>query len=79
VTKYAKASSVRVQIAQLNGNAKVVVSDDGVGGADPLRGSGLRGLADRLSALDGTLAVESPPGAGTCIRAEIPLGLGWDE
>jgi signal transduction histidine kinase len=79
VTKYAKASLVRVQIAQLNGNATVEVSDDGVGGADPLRGSGLRGLADRLSALDGTLAVESPPGEGTCIRAEIPLGLGWDE
>jgi PAS domain S-box-containing protein len=79
VTKYANASSVRVQISQLNGSAMVEVSDDGVGGADPERGSGLRGLADRLSALRGTLSVESPPGAGTCIRAEIPLGVGWDE
>ena len=79
VAKYANASSVRVQIAQSNGSARVEVSDDGVGGADPERGSGLRGLADRLSALNGTLAVESPPGAGTCIRAEIPLGVGWDE
>jgi signal transduction histidine kinase len=79
VTKYANASSVRVQISQQNGSAMVEVSDNGVGGADPERGSGLRGLADRLSALRGTLSVESPPGAGTCIRAEIPLGVGWDE
>jgi signal transduction histidine kinase len=79
VTKYANASSVRVQISQLNGSAMVEVSDNGVGGADPERGSGLRGLSDRLSALRGTLTVESPPGAGTCIRAEIPLGVGWDE
>jgi PAS domain S-box-containing protein len=79
VTKYANASVVRVHIAQLNGSAMVEVSDDGVGGADPERGSGLRGLADRLSALRGTLSIESPPGAGTCIRAEIPLGVGWDE
>jgi signal transduction histidine kinase len=79
VTKYANASAVRVQISQLNGSAMVEVSDNGVGGADPERGSGLRGLADRLSALRGTLSVESPPGAGTCIRAEIPLGVGWDE
>jgi PAS domain S-box-containing protein len=79
VTKYANASAVRVHISQLNGSAMVEVSDNGVGGADPERGSGLRGLADRLSALRGTLSIESPPGAGTCIRAEIPLGVGWDE
>jgi signal transduction histidine kinase len=79
ITKYANASAVRVQISQVNGSALVEVSDDGVGGADPERGSGLRGLSDRLSALRGTLSVESPPGAGTCIRAEIPLGVGWDE
>jgi signal transduction histidine kinase len=52
----------------------VEVSDDGVGGADPTRGSGLRGLADRVEALDGVLHVESAPGAGTKIRAEIPCG-----
>jgi signal transduction histidine kinase len=79
VTKYAEAQSVRVHIAQLNGHALVEVSDDGVGGADPARGSGLRGLADRLSALNGTLEVDSPPGVGTCIRAEIPIEVGWNE
>jgi PAS domain S-box-containing protein len=79
VAKYAQAQSVRVEISQLNGHALVEVSDDGVGGADPTRGSGLRGLADRLSALNGTLEVESPPGEGTCIRAEIPIEVGWNE
>jgi signal transduction histidine kinase len=48
------------------------VTDDGVGGADPTRGSGLEGLEDRVEALDGTFAVESPPGGGTRIRATIP-------
>jgi PAS domain S-box-containing protein len=73
VTKYAQASAVTVTVDCSNGNAVVVVADDGVGGADPERGSGLRGLADRLASLDGKLAVESPPGAGTRVRAEIPL------
>ena len=54
-----------------NGQATIEVSDDGVGGADPLRGTGLRGLADRVEALDGTLAVESN-GSGTCVSAVIP-------
>ena len=49
------------------------IRDDGVGGADVAGGSGLRGLEDRVGALDGTLEVESPPGAGTLIRARIPL------
>src|SRR5918999_2745747 len=53
--------------------AYVEVADDGVGGADPGRGSGLRGLADRISALDGTLVLSSPEGAGTLLRAEIPV------
>jgi signal transduction histidine kinase len=51
----------------------VVVADDGVGGADPTRGSGLRGLTDRVEALDGLLEVESSPGRGTRITAVIPL------
>ena len=51
----------------------VEVADDGVGGADAARGSGLRGLADRVAALDGTLSLESPAGRGTRLRAEIPL------
>jgi signal transduction histidine kinase len=50
----------------------VSVTDDGVGGADPARGSGLRGLAARVEALNGQLDVDSAPGRGTRIRAEIP-------
>ena len=73
VTKYAQASSVKVTVEQANGCALVEVADDGVGGADPARGSGLRGLADRVASLNGKLAIDSPPGAGTRVRAEIPL------
>jgi len=73
VTKYAQASAVEVTVERQNGIAVVEVADDGVGGADPLRGSGLRGLADRVASLSGRLDVESPPGAGTRVRAEIPL------
>ena len=72
VAKYARASAVAVSVTQLNGSAVVEVADDGVGGADPTRGSGLRGLADRVESLDGRLQVESSPGSGTKIRAEIP-------
>jgi signal transduction histidine kinase len=73
VAKYAGASSVSVRVARANGRAVVEVADDGVGGADPAVGTGLRGLADRVSALDGNLDVVSPPRRGTRIRAEIPL------
>jgi PAS domain S-box-containing protein len=73
VAKYAQASTVRVRVEQLNGYALVEVADDGVGGADPSTGSGLRGLADRVAALDGRLEVESPAGEGTRIRAAIPV------
>jgi PAS domain S-box-containing protein len=72
VAKYAEASAVKVRVAQENGFAVVEVSDDGVGGADPSGGSGLRGLTDRVEALEGRLAIESSPGAGTRLRAEIP-------
>jgi PAS domain S-box-containing protein len=74
VAKYAEASSVAVSIATVNGHAVVEIADDGVGGADPTRGSGLRGLVDRVEALDGRLHVESPRGQGTRIRVEIPCG-----
>jgi signal transduction histidine kinase len=73
VTKYAQASLVKVTVGRTNGYALVEVADDGVGGADPTRGSGLRGLSDRLASLSGKLDVDSPPGAGTRVRAEIPL------
>jgi PAS domain S-box-containing protein len=72
VTKYARASEVRVRVAANEASVFVEVSDDGAGGADPAAGSGLRGLADRVEALGGSLAVESPAGAGTSLRAEIP-------
>jgi PAS domain S-box-containing protein len=73
VAKYAQATSARVAIAFADGTVLAEVADDGVGGADTASGSGLRGLADRLDALGGTLEVESPPGAGTTIRARAPL------
>jgi signal transduction histidine kinase len=73
VAKYAQASEVTVSVRRANGIALVDVVDDGVGGADPGRGSGLRGLADRLEALNGVLRVESPPAGGTRVRAEIPV------
>jgi PAS domain S-box-containing protein len=73
ITKYAHASKVRVRVAASDRSVLVEVSDDGVGGADPAAGSGLRGLADRLEALGGSLEVASPAGAGTSLRAEIPL------
>jgi signal transduction histidine kinase len=72
VAKYAHASRVRVRVTQADGLAVVDVDDDGVGGADPTCGSGLRGLADRIHALDGRLELESPQGRGTHLHAEIP-------
>jgi signal transduction histidine kinase len=70
--KHASAAAATVRIGRANGTAVVEVSDDGVGGADPTRGSGLRGLVDRLAALDGALEVESPTGGGTRVQARIP-------
>jgi signal transduction histidine kinase len=63
-----------VTVARRNGDLTVEVADDGVGGADVARGSGLRGLEDRLAALDGTLSLDSPAGRGTRLRAKIPCG-----
>jgi signal transduction histidine kinase len=73
VAKYAHASSATVSIGRANGSATVIVADDGVGGADPTAGSGLRGLAARVEALRGRLEVDSPPGGGTRITAQIPV------
>ena len=72
VAKYASASSATVSIRRSNGCATVTVFDDGVGGADPAKGSGLRGLAARVEALNGHLDVDSAPDRGTRIKAEIP-------
>jgi signal transduction histidine kinase len=74
VAKYARASRARVTASRTARSLTLVVEDDGTGGAERAPGSGLAGLADRLAALDGALAIDSPPGAGTRITAEIPLG-----
>jgi len=72
VAKYADADRATVRMGRDDGSVVVEVSDDGVGGADPKHGSGLRGLGDRLSALGGKLEVDSRSGAGTTVRASIP-------
>jgi signal transduction histidine kinase len=74
IARYAEASRAEVSVERVNGRVEVEVRDDGVGGADPGAGSGLRGLADRVAALDGRLDVESGPGEGTVVRAVIPCG-----
>jgi len=76
VAKYAGAMSAAVSLAVDHGRLRLLVRDDGAGGADPLKGSGLRGLNDRVEALDGALHVDSPPGLGTTVIAEIPLAGG---
>jgi signal transduction histidine kinase len=73
VAKYAHASSASVELELDDGHLRVRVRDDGVGGADINSGTGLRGLRDRVDALDGGLEVESPPGGGTTVTAEVPL------
>jgi signal transduction histidine kinase len=73
VAKYARATKASVHVSRANGQVLVEVSDDGVGGADAASGTGLRGLLDRVSALGGTLEVDSRPGDGTTVRAAIPL------
>jgi signal transduction histidine kinase len=76
VAKYAAASKVAVSVRSDPGGTTVEIEDDGVGGADPGRGTGLRGLADRVETLGGTLTVDSPPGRGTRLVAVIPHGAG---
>jgi signal transduction histidine kinase len=73
MTKYARASTARIRGTRTPAGLSLVIEDDGVGGAKRTPGSGLAGLGDRLAALDGVLTVDSPPGGGTRIRAEIPL------
>jgi signal transduction histidine kinase len=72
--KHADASVVHVDVGAVDGAVHVLVRDDGAGGADPARGSGLIGLRDRIEALGGTITVQSPLGAGTSVYAELPLG-----
>jgi signal transduction histidine kinase len=72
IAKYACASSAAVEVRNANGRLVVEIVDDGIGGADTRRGSGLRGLADRVEALGGRLRIWSPAGGGTRVKAEIP-------
>jgi signal transduction histidine kinase len=72
VTKHARASDARVVLSRCDGTLRVEVTDDGIGGADASRGSGLRGLEDRVTAVRGTLHLKNLPGGGTSVIAEIP-------
>jgi signal transduction histidine kinase len=73
-TKHASASLIRVRLEGGEGTLSVSVQDDGVGGADPRRGSGIVGLIDRVEALGGRVRISSPPGEGTSIAVELPVG-----
>ncbi|MFL5826224.1 MAG: sensor histidine kinase [Thermoleophilaceae bacterium] len=79
VVKYAKASKARVEIRRDGGELVVTVADDGIGGADMGKGTGLSGLQDRLAAVDATLTVDSPPNGGTRVVARLPVGDGAGE
>jgi signal transduction histidine kinase len=72
VVKHARATRAAISVERRNGSLAIGISDNGVGGARPEPGSGLSGLADRVEALGGTIAVESPAGDGTRVHAEIP-------
>src|SRR4029450_2169170 len=72
--KHAAAARVTVAVTASDGRVRVEIAADGVGGADPARGSGLRGLADRVATLGGTLQVQSVPGRGTHLAADLPPG-----
>ncbi len=74
-TKHAQASEIDVSLAARDGSLLLSIRDDGVGGADPGRGSGLVGLTDRVRALGGSIHVSSPPGGGTHITAELPVDM----
>jgi signal transduction histidine kinase len=73
VAKYAHATAATVSVRTDDGLVTVEVADNGAGGADTRTGSGLRGLSDRVAALDGSLEIQSPAGGGTRVRAVIPV------
>src|SRR5262249_59395474 len=72
--KHARATTAHVHVAASEDNLRVRVRDDGLGGADLARGSGLVGLRDRTEALGGPFRLHSPPGAGTTLQITLPLG-----
>jgi signal transduction histidine kinase len=75
--RHAQPSLVRLEVEVSENVLRLCVFDDGVGGADPTRGSGLVGLTDRVEALAGTITIDSPVGAGTALRVELPLATDW--
>jgi signal transduction histidine kinase len=77
VVKYAEASAVSVDLTVSDDTLVATIADDGIGGAEPELGSGLRGLVDRVQAVGGRLQLSSPPGEGTRLRAELPTSLRW--
>jgi signal transduction histidine kinase len=74
VAKYAQASECDVCLTVDDGRLRVEIRDDGVGGADPSKGTGLLGLRDRVEALDGSLQIDSPPDEGTAVIVDLPVG-----
>jgi signal transduction histidine kinase len=75
ISKHAHASQAEVSVERAGDVLQVIVTDDGVGGADPARGTGLAGLAKRAQSVDGTFDISSPPGGPTLIAVELPCAL----
>ena len=73
--KHALATAIWIGADRADGRLRLTVRDDGVGGADPARGTGLTGLTDRVEALGGWFALESPPGRGTTVSVELPIAI----
>ena len=73
--KHAQASHMEVSLATRNGSLVLSIRDDGIGGADPGRGSGLVGLRDRVEALGGTIRIDSPPSGGTSLVVTLPIDV----
>ncbi|GIH93119.1 sensor histidine kinase [Planobispora siamensis] len=77
--RHGGADRVWIDISSHRKNLRITVTDDGSGGADPERGSGLRGIERRLAAFDGVLAISSPPGGPTIVTIDLPHALVWEE
>ncbi len=75
MAEHIEAEHVRVDLRHDDGGPRITVTDDGRGGADPARGSGLAGIRRRLGAIDGTLALDSPAGGPTRVTVELPCAL----
>jgi signal transduction histidine kinase len=73
IARYSEATKATIRLARQSGSALIEVEDDGIGGVNPDAGSGIRGLIDRIDALDGSLDIRSEPGKGTRIQVRIPL------